>query len=252
MPPKGVVVASPSPPPMPPNDVQDLLVIADMVDTLDHVPAEVTRVHSDLNELSAVLYCKLSQNFRGRKLTYSATLVTLENKLNTLVTWIQDDSVSPADRFQLLQEIAEEAARYKLGGDDKIRVSAGACDGVSLPVSTFIVLPADQQLMHHQKHISNLLQSSTLLASAPPSPYTQALTLANPQPLTNTRRGVLARAANSPFGGRGYAAASGSGETVKDKDTPSKKKKSRVAQLGVKDDDEVSIGGKKPTKKRKP
>jgi len=63
-----------------------------------------------------------------------ATLVTLENKLNTLVTWIQDDSVSPADRFQLLQEIAEEAARYKLGGDDKIRVSAGACDGVSLAI----------------------------------------------------------------------------------------------------------------------
>lgn len=60
MPPKGVVVASPSPPPLPPNDVQDLLVIADMVDTLDHVPAEVTRVHSDLNELSAVLYCKLN------------------------------------------------------------------------------------------------------------------------------------------------------------------------------------------------
>ena len=106
--------------------------------------------------------------------------------------------------------------------------------------------------MNHQKHIANLLQNSTLLASAPPSPYTQALTLANPQPLTNTRRGVLARAANSPFGGRGYAAASGSGETAKDKDTPSKKKKSRVAQLGVKDDDEVSIGGKKPAKKRKP
>ena len=39
---------------------------------------------------------------------------------------------------------------------------------------------------------------------------------------------------------------------MKDKDTPSKKKKSRVAQLGVKDDDEVSIGGKKPAKKRKP
>jgi hypothetical protein len=60
-------VASPSPPPMPPNDVQDLLVIADMVDTLDHVPAEVTRVHSDLNELSAVLYCKLSQKCLGRE-----------------------------------------------------------------------------------------------------------------------------------------------------------------------------------------
>lgn len=108
--------------------------------------------------------------------------------------------------------------------------------------------------MHHQRHISNLLEASTLLRSDPPSPYTQALTLANPQPLPNTRRGVLARAANSPFGGRGYAAASGSGETAKEKDTPSKKKKSRVAQLGAKDDDEVSVGGGKKAqpKKRKP
>ena len=91
------------------------------------------------------LSCTVSYvaKFPARKLIILATLVTLENKLNTLVTWIQDDSVSPADRFQLLQEIAEEAARYKLGGDDKIRVSAGACDGVSLPVSTFTVPPAD-------------------------------------------------------------------------------------------------------------
>jgi len=58
MPPKGVVVASPTPPPMPANDVHDLLVIADMVDTFDQLPAEITRVHSDLNELSAVLYCE--------------------------------------------------------------------------------------------------------------------------------------------------------------------------------------------------
>lgn len=48
--------------------------------------------------------------------------------------------------------------------------------------------------------------------------------------------------------------ASGSGETAKEKDTPSKKKKSRVAQLGAKDDDEVSVGGGKKAqpKKRKP
>jgi inhibitor of growth protein 3 len=182
--------------------------------------------------------------------------VTLENKLNTLVNWIQDDSVSPAQRFQLLQEVAEEAARYKLGGDDKIRVAAGACDGVCQSFSHLNLLceyELIKQLMHHQRHVNALLEASTILASAPPSPYTQALTLANPQPLTNTRRGVLARAANSPFGGRGYAAASGSGETAKEKDTPSKKKKSRVAQLGVKDDDEVSVAGaKKGAKKRKP
>lgn len=51
-------------------------------------------------------------------------------KLNQLVKWIQDPTIGPAQRFQLLQEIAEEAARYKLGGDDKIRVAGGACDGV--------------------------------------------------------------------------------------------------------------------------
>ena len=59
-----------------------------------------------------------------------ATLVNLE-KLNTLIEWVQDASIGPEQRFQLLQEIAEEAARYKLGGDDKIRVAGGACDGVS-------------------------------------------------------------------------------------------------------------------------
>jgi hypothetical protein len=60
-----------------------------------------------------------------------ATLVNLETKLNTLINWIQDPTIGPERRFQLLQEIAEEAARYKLGGDDKIRVAGGACDGVS-------------------------------------------------------------------------------------------------------------------------
>jgi inhibitor of growth protein 3 len=62
----------------------------------------------------------------------SATLVNLETKLHQLIEWIQDPSIDPARRFQLLQEIAEEAARYKLGGDDKIRVAGGACDGVSV------------------------------------------------------------------------------------------------------------------------
>ena len=59
-------------------------------------------------------------------------MLNLEKKLNTLIDWIQDGSVGPEKRFQLLQEIAEEAARYKLGGDDKIRVAGGACDGVSV------------------------------------------------------------------------------------------------------------------------
>lgn len=61
MPPKAAAtMASPSPPPTAttPNEVQDILIIADLADTLDQIPNELTRVHSDLNELAAVLYCE--------------------------------------------------------------------------------------------------------------------------------------------------------------------------------------------------
>jgi len=100
--------------------------------------------------------------------------------------------------------------------------------------------------MSHQKHISNLLAASTLLVPTPLSPYSQALTLAQAPPLSNTRRGVLARAANSPFGIRptlGVASGSGEGRIG---DTPTKKKKSRVQQLNVtgRDDDEGSVVGR--------
>jgi len=61
MPPRApvIIAPSPSPPPFQPtNDTQDILIIQDIMDTLDQIPNELTRVHSDLNELGAVLYCK--------------------------------------------------------------------------------------------------------------------------------------------------------------------------------------------------
>ncbi|WWC85940.1 uncharacterized protein L201_000810 [Kwoniella dendrophila CBS 6074] len=234
MPPKMAPVQappSPSPPPPTANDAQDILVIQDIMDTLDQIPPEITRVYSDLNELGAVLY---------------STLLSLEKKLYTLINWIQDPDIKPEQRFELLQEIAEEAARYKLGGDDKIRVAGGACDGI----------------MAHQKHLSNLLAASTLLNPSPTSPYTQTLTLPFAQPVVNTRR--LQRAANSPFRNSGKDAAGPSNEG-RIGDTPTKKKKGRITQLGnnsnnknsIDDDDASSVGGgekekKKPAKKRKP
>lgn len=38
--------------------------MVDMADTLDQIPNELTRVHSDLNELAAVLYGKLFLSWR--------------------------------------------------------------------------------------------------------------------------------------------------------------------------------------------
>jgi len=114
-----------------------------------------------------------------------------------------------------------------------------------------------EQIMAHQKHISNLLAASTLLQPGPPSPYTQSLTLTHLPLLSNTRRGVLARTANSPFGVRGYGPGSilsgppgPSGE--KERDTPTKKKKSRVQQLGTgREEDEVSSVGMKEREEKK-
>ena len=59
MPPRANVVMEGSASPLPEiNDAQDILVIQDFMDTLDQLPPELTRVHSDLNELGAVLYCE--------------------------------------------------------------------------------------------------------------------------------------------------------------------------------------------------
>jgi inhibitor of growth protein 3 len=107
--------------------------------------------------------------------------------------------------------------------------------------------------MAHQKHISNLLAASSLLERAPPSPYTQSLALTNIPVYSTSRR--QARAANSPFGGRGYAGASVAAAAGEPKDTPTKKKNRRVQQLGKEDDEVSSVGGEKkkaPVKKRKP
>ena len=107
------------------------------------------------------------------------------------------------------------------------------------------------QVEAHQKHITNLINSSTLFDTAPMSPYTRSLTLGQPSIHGTSRRGQLARAANSPFGGRVFSAGT---TTLVDKgETPTKKKKSRVQQLGARDDDDMSIvGGKaRPAPKKR-
>ena len=58
MPPKLPAAAA-----VPPDEeevkAQDMLILQDLMDTLEQMPTEMTRVHADLNELGAVLYCML-------------------------------------------------------------------------------------------------------------------------------------------------------------------------------------------------
>lgn len=106
-----------------------------------------------------------------------ATLLQLQNKLNTLIEWVQDPKISPEQRFQLLQEIAEEAARYKLGADDKVRVAGGASEGVSSGHIVELIVDDESPTTYHRTtgfvHHPQFRSPITLY----PGPHSIAITL---------------------------------------------------------------------------
>lgn len=61
-------------------------------------------------------------------LNTSLTLIT--SKLTRLLDLIEDPKAMPAQRLALLKEVADDAATFKLGGEDKIRVATGTCETV--------------------------------------------------------------------------------------------------------------------------
>ncbi|KAI0035140.1 hypothetical protein K488DRAFT_43880 [Vararia minispora EC-137] len=82
---------------------------------LDTLPMDLSRLFADLRELDAVL---------------SASVQQLIFKVEALVAALRDGTVGKTDRLWMLAEIADEAQRLKLGGEDKIRVACQAADGL--------------------------------------------------------------------------------------------------------------------------
>lgn len=89
--------------------------LSEYAHTLDSLPLDLSRNFADLRELDAVL---------------SSSMSIIINKITTLTEMIEQDQVSKEDRLWLLTEIAEEASRLKLGGEDKIRVACQAADNL--------------------------------------------------------------------------------------------------------------------------
>ncbi|KAI0778825.1 hypothetical protein BD413DRAFT_601501 [Trametes elegans] len=98
-----------------PATAYGLTILSEYTHTLDSVPADLSRSFGDLRELDAVL---------------SSSITALTAKINELVSMIETKAGTNDDRLFLLTEIAEEAARLKLGGEDKIRVACHAADGL--------------------------------------------------------------------------------------------------------------------------
>ena len=87
--------------------------LSEYAHTLDSLPIDLSRSYGDLRELDAVL---------------SASMTALTGKVNELIEMIETKTCTNDDRLYLLTEIAEEAGRLKLGGEDKIRVACHAAD----------------------------------------------------------------------------------------------------------------------------
>ncbi|PPQ99507.1 hypothetical protein CVT24_005297 [Panaeolus cyanescens] len=97
------------------NTPYSLVLLDEYTNTLDALPIELSRNFADLRELDAVLSASISQ---------------ITAKIHNLTTMIEEGTASKQDRLWILSEIAEEAQRLKLGGEDKIRVACQAADNL--------------------------------------------------------------------------------------------------------------------------
>ncbi len=98
-----------------PSTAYGLALLSEYTHTLDSVPVDLSRSFGDLRELDAVL---------------SSSITLLTAKVNELINMIETKAGTNDVRLFLLTEIGEEAARLRLGGEDKIRVACHAADGL--------------------------------------------------------------------------------------------------------------------------
>ncbi|KAF9225329.1 hypothetical protein BS17DRAFT_730721 [Gyrodon lividus] len=97
------------------NSVYTLSLLSEYNHTLDSLPLDLSRNFADLRELDAVL---------------SSSMASITMKIRNLTQMIEEGSMSKQERLNLLADIADEAARLKLGGEDKIRVACQAADNL--------------------------------------------------------------------------------------------------------------------------
>lgn len=97
------------------NAVYTLSLLAEYNHSLDSLPLDLSRNFADLRELDAVL---------------SSSMASIIMKIRSLTKTIEQGASNKQERLILLADIADEATRLKLGGEDKIRVACQAADSL--------------------------------------------------------------------------------------------------------------------------
>jgi inhibitor of growth protein 3 len=121
-----------------------LLVLSEYAHTLDSLPLDLSRQFADLRELDAVL---------------SASTVSVTQKIYELIDLVENPEAPKQQRLAKLGEIAEEAQRLKLGGEDKIRVASQAAENVRMFISAAEDILMLAQLASHKAHMGTLLSA---------------------------------------------------------------------------------------------
>ncbi|KAI0067993.1 hypothetical protein BV25DRAFT_1793232 [Artomyces pyxidatus] len=177
-----------------------LSLLSEYTHTLDTLPMDLSRQFADLRELDAVL---------------SASMHAIISKINRLVEMIEQNALPKEERLWLLAEIAEEAQRLKLGGEDKIRVASQAADGLRSQHEHMT------RLLHHVPGFDkSVLARHTVYPHVAPRSYAPIMYESG-----RRRRGALLTSSA-------------------DQPTPAKRKR------GGRDDDADPAGGRTPRKER--
>lgn len=189
---------------MHPSTPYALAFLSEYAQTLDALPLELSRNFADLRELDAVL---------------SSAMAALNVKILNLIEMVESKEVSKEKRYWLLREIADEATKLKLGGDDKIRVACQAADS----------------LHAHSAHLTALLNQ---IPGLDPSIFIRKTAYPHVSP--------HAYSINAPYeSSRRRRAANGSGLLVGSTD-PSPSKKRKIVQDG----DFEFVNGRSPRKEK--
>lgn len=98
-----------------PVQAHSLAILSEYTHALDTLPMDLSRNFADLRELDAVL---------------SSSMQSITARIAKLTDMVQNNKETKEDRLWLLTEIADDARRLKLGGDDKIRVACQAADNL--------------------------------------------------------------------------------------------------------------------------
>ena len=98
----------------------------------------------------------------------SASLIHLTDSIKALTAKVLDPESTPQERLQALREVADFAQRFKLGGEDKIRVVGGVCEGVSAYIPSPFFSALYQEIWLARLNIDAPNAKLTSLPSFPP------------------------------------------------------------------------------------